>query len=137
MSLFLPNQGIVRLLDVLRLNWGQLKVGLFLADRDPGDADTVADYQAMEASFPGYARQNLVSWTPALLIVDEFARTEADFVTWVRGMGAGSQTIFGYFVVDPGGGLLWAENRPFAPMVMDTVGQTLTFMPRFALEPSP
>ena len=134
--LLVPDVGLTNLLDLLTAAWGDtLEVGLFNTAHAPDPSDVPGTYTAIEATFPGYARQTLENWTPALLIASGFAQTEADVVTWTRGAGAGTEDIFGYFVLDASGNLLWAESPPWAPVTIDTLGQQLAFLPRFSLQP--
>lgn len=135
--LLVPDVGLTALLDVLTGEFtNTLEVGLFNAAHAPAAGDVLSDYTAIEATFPGYSRQVLDNWTAALLIASGFAQTEADIVTWTRGAGAGTEDIYGYFVVDGGGNLLWAEAPTWAPITIDTLGQTISFLPRFSLQPT-
>jgi hypothetical protein len=124
-----PNVGEVKLLDVLRLNWGTLDMGLFKAMHTPADLDTLATYVAIEADFPGYARQAIANWQLPVTDGTGRASTIADAVTFTRGVGGLPQSIFGYFVVDAGGILLWAELDPNAPVPINNPGNTYSVLP--------
>lgn len=132
-----PDEGLVSLLQAMVDQWGDdLVVGLFESDYEPTANDTIATYNAIEADFPGYARQPLENWMNATLIDSGHARTEADIVTFTRTSDAGGpKTVYGYFVVDQAGNVLWAENGPFAPVVVTDAGDQVTLLPRFSLRP--
>lgn len=135
--LLINDIGLGLLLDIWSADWANTyEVGLFNSPHTPVAGDTYADYLAIEATFPGYSRQVLQNWTSATLIGPGFAQTEADIVTFTRGAGAGTEDIYGYFVVDASNNCIWAEEPPWAPITIDTVGQSIAFLPRISLQPA-
>jgi hypothetical protein len=129
MPLKIPDVGEVVMLDTLRSNWGTLQIGLYGAPHVPADADTLATYVALEMSFPGYARQDILNWIAPLGDGMGRALTVADVVTWTRGAGGVPASVHGYFVISPGGILLWAEQVPGGPFPINAQGNTYTILP--------
>lgn len=89
---------------------------LFRNDRIPKQTDTAAQYQ--EADFSGYqGQQPITAWTDPVM-VDGRAYSRADSLTWQHSGGPEDNLIFGYFVVDEDGALLWAERNPAGPRIV-------------------
>jgi hypothetical protein len=134
MALKVPNIGELTLLDLLTANWGTLDCGLFKSMHTPADGDTLATYTAIEADFPGYARQQIQNWLAASTDGTGRALSVADVVTFTRGAGGAPQNIYGYFVVDAAGNLLWAELDPNAPVAINNPGNTYSILPTLTLK---
>lgn len=132
MSLVVPDVGKTRLLDKLLTAYGtSMKAGLYVYNHDPVEGDLISDYNGIhEASFPSYVRQNITGWTPSVLSSGR-ALSAADLMTWTVLITSGTDIVYGYFVVDSTGNLLWAELNPLGPIPMNDGGQSLSLMPRF------
>jgi len=133
MALKVPDLGERKLVNLLRLNWGTLQAGLFIADHVPANGDTLATYVAIEASFPGYARVDVLNWTVAADDGAGRARTAADLITFTRTVSGVPQFVWGYFIVDPDGVQLWAERHPAPPVRMEMAGDVFRISPAFTL----
>lgn len=133
MPLVAPDVGELKMLDYLRLNWGTLDMALFTADHVPGPADTLATYLAMEATFPGYARVQLLNWTLPASDGSGRGRTLADLVTFTRTGGGAPNLVWGYFVVDSSPQIMWAERHPSPPVQMLAIGDVFRVNPALTL----
>jgi hypothetical protein len=106
------------------------QLALYAASHTPTGADTAATYNAIEASFGGYARITLSSWgtpfnnTSNIAEVDEILRT---FTATGSGL---PQTIYGVYCLDSGGNLLFADPAP-APQILAAAGDSYTYLPIF------
>lgn len=83
-----------------------------------------------EATFSGYAAINL-SGLAVDASLDAFNRAVATWnpATWTKS-GVTGNTIYGYYVIQPGPALMWAEKFDF-PIPMTTDGAYLVITPRF------
>lgn len=121
-------QGDLKALDVLRLNGDHLKtLKLFKNDHVPAVDDVNANYT--EANFSGYAAEALGTWNAAFLNGDDKGEIDADPIAFVHNGGGTSNTIYGAYVVDDNGDVIYAE-RFEAPRVMSSNGDTITYTPR-------
>jgi len=125
--------GVVSMLTTLVDNWGSIHAGLYVSAHIPLYSDTLAVYQAMEATFPGYARQPLVNWLVPGPDAEGNAVTFADLLTWRQTAPAVVQDVYGVFMVSPAGDLLWAEVNPNGSTPMQFAGDTFSHFPQFAL----
>lgn len=95
-------------------------VRLFKNDHEPARGDLLSDYE--ECDFPNYAVQaaNLGSVGGVVGGVGTLPNTIAN--TWVRGAGSPDNDVYGYYVTDFSGNLLFAERDPLAPVTMNDEG---------------
>lgn len=115
--------------SVLRYNAEGYKIGLFKNDVSPTSLTVLADLTA--ANFGGYAGlQNITSWSAGTIVYTApRAVAEHPAVTWTAS-GTTTNTIYGYYVVDGGGALAWAERRDGVGVVVGSVsGQTYVVVP--------
>lgn len=108
-----------------------LTLKLFVNDITPVDTHTASDYT--EASGGGYSAKTLTagSWTI------NTANDPSDAVyaqqTWTfTGQLSGGATIYGYYVVNANGVLIWAERLPY-PFTPYANGDQLRVTPKFQL----
>ncbi len=99
-----------------------LTLHLYINDHTPQDTDTAATYS--EASGGGYAAKPLTTgdwsiYNDAGIMAAAFAQQIFEF-TGPLDLDA---TIYGYFVTDSAGTLLWAERAPavFTPAVLGDI----------------
>jgi hypothetical protein len=129
MSNVVLQQGDTAILDRLRLDNNALKtLRLFQNNHTPGVADVNANYT--EATFTGYASVALGTWNPAFLNGSNQGEIDANPVTFTRTAGATSNTIYGAYVTDNAGDVVYAEKFS-APITMASTGDTFTYTPRF------
>lgn len=131
MPLVICQQGLIRLL-ANGCNYGAAPfpshVGLYVNNFTPTVNDTLASYSELSAGW--YARIALVGWS-APIYAAPFAQSTANPVVWTNTDGIGSpRTVYGYFVVDSSGALVWAERDPSAPVVILGGGGTYSVGPR-------
>ncbi|MFN4259769.1 MAG: hypothetical protein ACK4RK_10760 [Gemmataceae bacterium] len=132
MTLKVPDDSELILLDVLRGNWGDLTLRLYQNDHTPSDDDTVADYA--EADFSGYDAIPLLeaNWSVATTEAGK-AMTSYEEQTFEHDGGAVSNSIYGYYVVNAADELLWAERAAGAPLNMAAGGSQIKITPKFTL----
>lgn len=134
MALVVCDGGEKILLDKMVETLGGCTAKLFKNDHTPGGADVVGDYT--EADFNGYAPIPLNDWGPAFTNFAGDAQTDEKLRVWTQTDAAIVNTIYGYYVVDGGGNLIFAERNPAGPVVMDTPGKTYAVLFRFTARSS-
>lgn len=129
MSLVIVNNGRTTLLSQLR-TWfnSNTFLKLFINNHTPVRGDVAADYT--EATFGGYAQYTLSSWGAPALTADFHALITEIVRTFVCTGAPFTNVVFGYYVVDGGGALLWAELAP-ASFAVDAINKAYTVIPQF------
>lgn len=123
------------LLDVIIAN-GPYDYHLFQNDLTPDDASVIGDFT--ESDFDGYAAGAATNWTAASWDAGPgTSLTEADALVFTRGPAGGAQDVYGYFVTNFGGDLVWAERDDAAPRSMAANGDTYSLVPRLRLRSIP
>lgn len=84
-----------------------------------------------ECTFPGYASVALVAWGSVYL--NPFNQAETDEANHVFTMTGSSpvNSVYGYYVTDGFGNLIYAEANGSGPQAMASPGDTYTVLPRF------
>ena len=129
MPLIVPNVGKIKLAELLVSEGAVLfdLVKLFRNNHTPGPLTTLADLT--EANFSNYAAQALANpVVAAALDATNRAVITWDNLTFTKN-GVTSNDIFGYWVVDDAGNLLWAERFSVAPIALTVDGQFIVFTP--------
>ncbi len=114
MSVIVPKTARTGMLDDIkdgRLQGASLC--LFRNNLTP-DANTVLG-DLTEANFSGYARQTLSAW-PNSALSGAIARTTHPDKTFLHSGGGVDNDIYGYYVLDSGGGLLYADRNATGPV---------------------
>lgn len=107
-----------------------LVLRLYQNDYTPVDGpDEASSY--VEADFSGYEPQDLSDLGNAYL--NEFGLGESDTETheWTQNNDVPENTIYGYYVTDVNGYLIFAERNEDGPVVMDHVGATYEMILNF------
>jgi hypothetical protein len=131
MTLKVCNVGKTTLQQLFKATLNTYVLRLYQNNHTPAITDTAANYT--EATFTGYAAINLVSWGNAFLNgssiseMDEIARTFTQ-----TGVGV-TNNIYGYYVTDGAGVLIWAELNPNGVFNMNNTGLTYTVQPILTL----
>lgn len=121
-------QGDIETLNVMRLNGNLLNtLRLFQNNHVPAVGDTNANYT--EATFSGYAAVALGTWNAAYLNGSNKGETDADVASFAHNGGGVSNTIYGAYVTDNVGNVIYAEAFS-APVVMAAVPNTITYTAR-------
>ena len=92
----------------------------------PTLTDTVGSYT--EATFSGYVSQTL-AWGAAFINGSTQAEIDATALTWTHSAGATGNTVYGIYVLDNAGALVYAERFP-APISMTANGDAITYTPK-------
>ena len=97
-------------------------VRLFTNDHTPTVDDVAADYTELAAGW--YAPVVLSGWSPPTYTAPR-AETSATPASWTNSDAPGSDVVvYGYFVLDADGDLVWAERDPDAPVTIFGGGYT-------------
>jgi hypothetical protein len=105
------------------------QVGLYAANHTPVAGDMAATYTAIEASFGGYARQALGVPSAPVMAGGRATTTFGPPNAWSSTGGGAATQIYGAFVLDASGRLLWAELDPNGPYDMGTAGHAYGYSP--------
>lgn len=130
MALKVPQGASLTFLDALiaaLLDGGELHA--FQNDYTPIGTTVIGDLT--EADFDSYAAITLNNWDAASLNPDDKAFTEEDVRTWTMGGSSTPNTVYGVYVTTAGGALLYAERNPAGGVLINTAGQTYSYLPRF------
>jgi hypothetical protein len=102
-------QGDLSVLNTVRLDGNCLKtLKLFKNDHTPAVDDVNADYT--EADFSGYASFALGNWNAAFLNPDDKGEIDATAHEFAHNGGATGNTIYGVYVVNNAGNVVYAER---------------------------
>jgi len=133
MALVVPQAGARRLLDKL-IGASALTYHLYVGDVPPVILPGTVIGDFTEASYPGYAAQLSAGWGAAVDVAGRATATAAN-LTFTRGAGAGAaQNIYGYYVTDVGGNLVYAERGTAPPYVFAVTGDNLVVTPKFTFK---
>src|ERR1044072_2949235 len=133
MALKVPDVGEVNILDTLRGVWNSTTVRfhLYQTNYTPVDGSVLGDFT--EATFSGYAAIAVSSFAAATTVSNR-GSTTANPITFTRGVGETSNSIYGYYVTDSTNTkLLFAERAPAPPISMTNVGDQIVITPVFTL----
>lgn len=132
MAVTIPDVALVTTLEIERadFNSGGTTMHLYANNYTPVAATVIGDFS--EATFPGYAPAANDPYGAAAMVgaVAEIDATEAVFT---YGVGVGSEDIYGYWVEDAGGNLLYAERFPGGPYTMALLGDLLGVTVKYQL----
>lgn len=129
MSLVICNGGKVRLLQQLVSYLNGLTLRLFQNNHTPAIGDTAASYT--EATFTGYSSQAITSFGTAYQNASNLGETDAAAMTFSMTGTTVTNNIYGYYVTDSGGNLIFAELNPNGVFAMNQTGLTYTVQPVF------
>lgn len=134
MSLVLASTGLKQINDtgLSLLGAGNGVIGLFTNNHTPAEGDNIGAYTEPTAGW--YARQALANWPTSTYVLPNAYSTNTP-VVWTDTGGAGSNaTVYGYFVVNAAGILMWAELDPAGPFTLSAAGYSYTVTPYFQME---
>jgi hypothetical protein len=118
-------------------NWLDLLAGtaltqvawrLFKNNVSPQQSSVLADF--VEADFSGYAvvPPPVVGWSVSVTS-GGVAKTAANLISWSRGIGPTSNTIYGYFLTDGPGTYLYAAELFAVPIPMNAPPDLIQLVP--------
>lgn len=130
--LVLPDSGLVDALAILTAGWeARWRYGLFQNDFVPRQSMTLLNITP--ATFSGYAGlQPCFSWSVPL-VNGPYAISNAHELIWTHDGGPVGNWIYGYYVLNLGGVLMWAERFCPAPATVDKGGLSVRLKPTFWL----
>lgn len=101
-----------------------LTVKLYINNITPSDTDTAGTYT--EATFTGYSAVALTAGT--------WGAASGGIITYGAQIaftcsGASSNSVYGYFIVNAGGTLLWSEKDASAPFTIANSGDAVKLTP--------
>jgi hypothetical protein len=133
MSFLVPNAAEIRMLKFITGNDspGTHVLRLYVNDHTPTDDDTVSDYT--EASGLGYSSINLSTggWNYATDVEGVSTATYGSVLTF--SFSGGPVILYGYYVTDGSGFLLWAQRFSVASITIPAGGGDLDITPYFSL----
>ena len=116
----------------LNANPNLFKIGLYKSAYTPVRATTIADLTAIESTFTGYARQSCSPWADATYRIG--GRYVAVATPVVFTLTAGTEDVYGYFIMDDGNtNLLGVEELVGGPVTLDLSNPNQYLIPRFTL----
>jgi hypothetical protein len=106
-----------------------LSLGLFANNFTPTPANILSDF--VPPSFSGYSPVRFGVWGG--IYVNPLGNAETDYpaVVFRVGPGGGSDTIYGYYVFDAFGFVIWSERNPAGGVLMSKPGDMYPLTPRF------
>lgn len=124
MALVLSSSGLTEFLGNI-FSSGTLTVCLYQSNTTPTVSSTAGSFT--ESTFSGYSRKTIAysDWSSPTM-VSGVAVVAAPDLSWTS---TSSQSCYGYYVLDSGGTLLWAELFPSAQTL--TNGSVITVTPQF------
>lgn len=155
-KLFLPYQAERRWLNYMvgapsvtglkaAIESGYIRVGLFKSDVVPALDDEISDYLTIEATYSGYAREQIEVFAAASTNGSGQTIAVCPAVTFIHSGGGVSNSIYGYFLVDTqdtgaggetdDGTLMGVHRFPDAnrPKTMSISSHFITITPRIQL----
>jgi hypothetical protein len=133
MSLKVPFAGSLKLLTaIITSSLSTAILRSYSNNHVPADGDVAATYT--ENTYPGYAGIALNAWSIPALDGSNKASTNMPSQVWTGGAIITPQNIYGVYVTDAGGNLLYAELNPAGVVSMAVAGQTYAYTPVFTLK---
>jgi hypothetical protein len=131
-DLEVSEDGLIVLLDVLTAKFGAgYKAGLFRNDVKPTQETSLSEFE--ECNFSGYQGLVLLTGWSAATLNGVRADAQAGPVRWVHDGGPMANWVWGYYVVNADGLLVWAQRFCPVPLLLDSEGQTVRVLPSFTL----
>lgn len=104
-------------------------LSLFANDYTPLVNSVRTDF--IEPTWDLYAPLLLGPWGTVFLNPDDNGETDYPIVEFTVGPLGGSATIYGYFVVNPAGYVIFAERNPAGGVLVSGYGDKFPLLPRF------
>lgn len=129
-----PDEGCIFNLDqLITVSLNTSTLHLYKADIPIAFNMTLADILGIECDFSGYAALALTTWTPSAMFGIR-ATTYNNPLTFTHNGGGISNSVYGYFIVDPTATLLLAvEEDQFGPVSMAALGDPYRVIASYTL----
>lgn len=108
-----------------------MTIKLFQNDMTPSPGSVLGDFTV--ATFTGYATSGAIVWAGPVNADDGTPELVGQRLIFTATDGAVTNTIYGYYALDAGGGLLFAE-RFESPQNVAIAGDSVIFVPRVSVE---
>lgn len=135
MAMVICNGGKVRLMAALIATLNTYVLRLYKNNHTPVDTDTVADYT--EANFTGYSSIPLNAWGTAFLNGSNKGQTEMSTQFFTQTGTGTTCDVYGYYVTDGSGNLIWAELNPDGVFHMVNTGSVYEVTPKLTDDTMP
>lgn len=122
-------------LDSTRALRNTLTLKLFVNDYTPLVTSEAIDF--VEATFDGYAPQATTLWSLAFINASNQAESTEAVRVFIRATTGVAETVYGYYLVDGAGDLVFAERNPAGGTPIATAGDTYAVLPRMVCENIP
>jgi len=114
---------------------GVWELGLYQNNWTPAQGDDISDVTV--ATFSGYSGLELLQNWSSPTIIGTRASMTADAIVQSHSGGGTSNNIYGYYVVDGSGVLMYAERDPSGPRLMGASGDVYTVVPKLTKRSEP
>jgi hypothetical protein len=106
-------------------------VKLYQNDLNPGPTTVLGDFEV--ATFTGYTTSSAIAWAGPVNGDDGEPELVGQRLIFTATSGTPTNTIFGYYVIDAGGALLYSERFSTQQQV-SKAGDSVIFVPRVGLD---
>lgn len=122
---------LIVLLEATRGRLNTYQLALFVNNYTPSPTTVIGDL--VEASFGGYSRIPLTGWVPAAGIAGDKAETHEVTRTFTCTGAPLTETVYGYYLVTPTGGLAGAQRNPAGGTPINAAGLAYPVLCRLTL----
>jgi len=127
-------QLIANLVELAANDYGAVTMDLYQNDVTPTEGSILADFTV--ADFSGYAQETALNFGAPFVNLDGYAEMDLPSVQFDHSGGATANMIYGFYIQKTGGGLLYAERLPTAPIPMVTSLNALVILSRYIMQNS-
>lgn len=128
MAVIFTQAGLEYDLNVLVSNYSGLKMGLFQNNVTPSLTTSLSDlvecnFEGYTASHPPDGRAAVAGWSGVTFNTPS-AQSTATSISWTATGGAVVNNVYGYFVINAAGVLVFFEKNPAGPVPINAAGQS-------------
>jgi len=129
-ELTVMNNGLLQSLSqLLSLQFGRWKTGLFQNDREPRQTDSLSNY--VPCDWSGYQGLQRIYFLNPPFMAGKRARAEGQELVWSHDGGPIANFVYGFYVVDNNGDLAYAERFCKGPFEVKNKGRKFKLTPVF------
>lgn len=136
MANFSPDASLQTLLDAMTAVGGKLRsatLHLFVTNHANNAADTASTYNAIEATAGGYASQTITDWGASTIAASVALTTAGVYTFTFTGSGL-PFVVYGAYVLDSLGNLLYADLIATGGVTISAAGQTYSYRPKYSIK---